>query len=184
MLRGQRELGIARAAAPAAQLLSCAALLLTACSEAGPPPAARPSGETLVATISSGKVGRQPWRVEVVREASGELCVQPVASNHAMGQECHFVVGAELVVNIAVAGNEQILFVFGAVAPGVARLRSRVAGKPEKDVKISPVVGVTDMRYFGYATTPASAGSLAGYDAEDHQLYSDDGKIRDTRGRS
>jgi hypothetical protein len=184
VLRRERELGIVRAGASAIGILTCAALLLTACGDEGTPQALRPSGETLVATISSGKVGQRPWQVEVLREASGEVCLLPVAAGHSMGQECHFVVGPPIVVNTAVAGNEQILFVFGAVSPAVARLRSRAAGaSEEKDVQISTVDGVSDMRYFGYATTPASAGSLAGYDTQNHQIYSDSGKIRDARGR-
>jgi hypothetical protein len=142
----------------------------------------RPSGEVLISTVSSGKTGRLPWRFEAVRNAAGSFCMQPVVSNRVLGQECDFKLGGELIVNIAVAGNDEILCVFGVAAPTISELRSRSVGqKADKAVTLSSIEGHADRQFFGYATAPQEAEDLLGYDSAGVQVYSGGSKIRSTR---
>jgi len=153
-------------------------LLVAGCDRADPPVLVRPSGQALVATVATGRVGDLDWRVEVVRQ-NGQLCTQSIVSETIMGDGCDATVAADRPVNIQVEGNQSIMFVYGVAGPSVARLVSRTTAVPAgTDLVLTAVPGDSDRHYFGYAAAPNSALDLVGYDATGKQIYSGGDKIR------
>jgi hypothetical protein len=152
--------------------------VMAGCSTAGPKIVQRPAGQVLVVVISTGTVDDVAWQAEVVRQ-DGKTCTQAVVAYRIMATACDFTVASDRPVNFEVEGNDSLLFVDGAVSSVVDELDAISMGRssPTK-LNIAAVSDGSDLRYFGYATSPRIAQDLIAKDASGRQIYSGGAKIR------
>jgi hypothetical protein len=155
-------------------------LAVAGCASGRPAAWERPSGQSLVAVASDGRIAGVGWRVEVVRQGS-QLCTQPVAAERTVSTECGYSVSPARAVNFQVTGNADVLFVDGAADAAVTQLRLITADEPEGiPLRLVRVDGAAES-YFGHAVVARQAKALVGYDATGRKVYNDAGKIRGAR---